>query len=224
MSSLFLFGVFPYLAVLVAVAGVAYRRIALRSTVTTRSSQLLEGSLLHWGSVPWHLAILAILAAHVAATVFPEAWAALLGSAARLYVLEITGIGLAAVAVLGIALLAVRRIVLSRATSVMDWVVLASLALQAGTGLYVAFALRWGGAWYVRTAAPWLASLARLSPQIDRMAALPTVVQLHAANAFLLVALVPLSKLVHVTSLPLAYAWRPPQVVVWRRAAREEIR
>jgi nitrate reductase gamma subunit len=53
------------------------------------------------------------------------------------------------------------------------------------------------------------------------MAVLPAVVKLHAVNAFILVALLPLSKLAHATSIPVAYLWRPPQVVMWRRAPRE---
>jgi nitrate reductase gamma subunit len=120
--------------------------------------------------------------------------------------------------------LIVRRFALSATTSAMDWVVLAALAFQAFTGVYIAFALRWGGAWYVQTASPWLVSLARLSPQIDRMVVLPGVVKLHAINAFVLVALLPLSRLVHLTVLPLAYLWRSPQLVLWRRAAKEEVR
>src|SRR5512133_2102224 len=109
MSDLFLFGVFPYLAVVLAVGGVVYRRRALRHTVTTRSSQLLEGRLLYWGSVPWHAGILLVLGAHVIAAVFPQQWARLLGDPARLYVLEVTGIALGALAALGIVLLLVRR-------------------------------------------------------------------------------------------------------------------
>ncbi len=222
MSDLILFGVFPYVAVAVAAGGLAYRRRALRSTVTARSSQLLEGRALYWGSVPWHGAILAILAAHLAAALFPRAWAGLLGAASRLLVLETTGVALGLLALFGIVVLLARRVRLRGATSAMDWVVLLDLALQAATGLYVALALRWGGAWYVQTAAPWLASLVRLAPEVERMAVLPAVVKLHAVNAFVLIALTPLSRLVHVTSLPVGHLWRAPQLVVWRRAATPE--
>jgi nitrate reductase gamma subunit len=97
--------------------------------------------------------------------------------------------------------------------------------VQAGTGLFIAYALRWGSVWYLHTAAPWLASLARLSPAIDRMAVLPMVVKVHAVNAFVLLGLLPLSRLVHVATVPIAYLWRAPQLVVWRRAsaASEEV-
>ena len=101
MSYLFLFGVVPYLAVALAVGGTVYRFRALRSTVTTHSSQLLEGRAQSWGSVPWHYAILAILAAHLAAALFPGTWARLLGSPWRLFALEATGLGLGVLALLG---------------------------------------------------------------------------------------------------------------------------
>ena len=224
MSDVFLFAAFPYLAFALAVGGAVYRHRTMPQTVTARSSQLLEGKLLFWGSVPWHHAILAILAAHLGATLFPETWARLLGSPARLFVLEVTGLALGGLAVLGIVLLLVRRLGLPRSTTAMDWVVLLALAVQAASGVYVAFALRWGSAWYLDTAAPWLASLVRLSPQIDRMAVLPFAVKLHAVNAFVLLALMPLSRLVHVTTIPVSYLWRPPQLVVWRRAPKENLR
>lgn len=218
MSDLFLFGVVPYLAVALAVGGTVYRYRALRSTVTARSSQLLEGRLLFWGSVPWHYAILVILLAHVAAAVFPGTWARLLGSPVRLFALEVTGLALGALALLGLLALIARRPSLASTTSTMDWVVLLLLLLQAASGLWVAFTLRWGSAWYLHTAAPWLASLVRFSPRIDTMVVLPGVVKVHAVNAFVLVALLPLSRLVHATVIPLSYLRRPPQLVIWRRA------
>jgi nitrate reductase gamma subunit len=140
-------------------------------------------------------------------------------------VLEITGLALGLLALLGIVLLVVRRAALARETAPMDWVVLGLLLAQAATGVWIAYALRWGSVWYLHTAAPWLASLARLSPRIDEVVVLPPIAKVHALGAFVLVALLPLSRLVHLTSFPLSYLWRPPQVVVWRRspARREEV-
>ena len=218
MLDAFLFGVFPYLAIALAVGGTVYRRRALRDTLGARSTQLLEGRAQYWGSVPWHHAILLILGAHLGAALFPGAFARLLGAPGRLYALEITGLGLGLLTVVGLAVLLARRTRLGAVTGARDWLVLALLLLQAGTGVYVAFALRWGSVWYLHTAAPWLASLLRLSPQVELMAVLPAVVKVHAVNAFVLLALVPVTRLVHVVSLPLSYLWRSPQVVVWRRA------
>ena len=218
MSDLFLFGVFPYVAVALAAVGTAYRYRRLRFTVTPRSSQLVEGRLLRWGSLAWHPAILAILLAHLGAALFPAAWGRLLGDPARLVALEATGLALGALALLGILVLLARRAVLRTPAGGMDWVVLGALAVQAATGVWIAWGLRWGSVWYLAVAAPWLSSLARLSPQVAGMAVLPWVVKVHALNAFLLLALLPFSRLIHLTVVPIPYLWRPPQLVVWRRA------
>ena len=218
MSNLFLFSVFPYLAVAVAVGGIAYRLVRLRDTVTARSSQLLESRLQRSGAVPWHSAILLILLAHLLAAFFPQVFAHVLGAPARLYALEVLGLALGMLAVAGIATLIVRRFSLTHATSAMDWLVLASLALQAVTGVYIALGLRWGSGWFLHTGQPWLGSLARLNPHIDEITMLPLVVKLHFLNAFVLIALLPLSRLIHVIAVPLSYLWRPPQLVSWRPA------
>lgn len=218
MSDLFLFGVIPYVATAVALGGTVYRYRRLRHTVTTRSSQLVESRWLRWGSIAWHPAILAILLAHLGAAIFPGAWGRLLGDAVRLVVLEATGLALGALALLGILVLLARRAALRTPAGWMDWVVLGALVLQAATGVWIAWGLRWGSLWYLAVAAPWLSSLAHLSPQVAGMAVLPWVVKVHALNAFLLLALLPFSRLIHLTVVPIHYLWRPPQVVVWRRA------
>ena len=106
---------------------------------------------------------------------------------------------------------------LAAVTTRIDWLVLALLLLQVATGVYIAFTLRWGGVWYVHTATPWLRSLLTFQPEVQYLAALPAVVKLHAVNAFLLVALLPFSRLVHALSVPLGYLARPYQVVIWYR-------
>jgi NNP family nitrate/nitrite transporter-like MFS transporter len=220
MNELFLFGVFPYAAFAVAGVGVA-ARLRTPSTLGTRSSEFLEKKVLFWGSVPWHYAILAILAAHLAAAVAPRAWGALLADPRRLVVLEIAGVALGIWATFAVALLLVRRATSARlrvVTTWVDWLVLALLLAQVASGTWIGITLRWGSVWYLHTAAPWLASLLSLAPRVDHAAVLPTLVKLHAVGAFVLVALLPFSRLVHALTVPLGYLWRPFQVVVWNRA------
>jgi nitrate reductase gamma subunit len=216
MSNLFLFGVFPYLAVALAVFGGLYRWRRLGDTMSARSSQLLESRLQGFGAVPWHAAILLILLAHLLAALFPHAFEWLLGDSTRLYLLELTGLALGMLAVAGIAVLIARRFSLTTSTSRMDWLVLLALLLQAASGVYIALVLRWGSGWFLHTGAPWLAALARFDPQINRIVFLPFVVKLHFVNAFVLIALLPLSRLMHVVTIPISYLWRPPQLVSWR--------
>ncbi|HKL25708.1 MAG TPA: respiratory nitrate reductase subunit gamma [Desulfuromonadales bacterium] len=220
MSDLILFGVFPYVAVNLMVGVGLYRYCVDRYSWSSHSSQFLESRSLYWGSVPWHYAILIILLAHFLAFLFPAGWGALLGRPFRLYLLEVTGLALGVSTVIAVALLMVRRAVnhrVSAATTVMDWLVLAALLLQVATGVYIAFSLRWGSVWYLHTATPWLWSLVKFDPQVEYLAAMPAVVKLHAFNAFLILALLPFSRLVHVISVPLTYLARPWQVVTWYR-------
>jgi nitrate reductase gamma subunit len=213
----FLFGVFPYLAVALTVAG-AFRRFgAMRYTVTTSSSQLLEGRWQHWGSISWHYAILLVLLAHLLAMLLPGAVAGALASPVRLLAIEVTGLALGLTALVGLVLLAVRRLSLRGETTWLDWTVMALLLLQVATGVYVAVTARWGSSWFLHTATPWLGSLLRLSPRVDLMAIMPWPMKLHAVNAFLLVALVPYTRLAHALVAPVQYLWRLPQVVIWRR-------
>lgn len=223
MTDMILFGVFPYVAVALMVGVGIYRYCFDRYSWSSQSSQFLESRVLFWGSVPWHYAILIILLAHFLAFLVPSGWAVVVGNPLRLYLLEVTGMALGISTLIAVTLLIFRRIGNARVaavTTVIDWLVLVALLVQVATGVYIAFTLRWGSVWYLHTATPWLWSLLKLDPQVHYLAALPTVVKLHAFNAFLILALFPFSRLVHVVSVPLTYLSRPYQVVVWYRQRR----
>jgi hypothetical protein len=99
----------------------------------------------------------------------------------------------------------------------MDWVLLVLLLMQVGLGLYVSLRYRWGSDWYVHTAVPWLESLFKLQPDASTITILPWTVKLHALGGFVLLALFPFTRLVHIVTVPLTYLWRPQQVVIWNR-------
>lgn len=215
-----LFAAFPYVAVVLAILVGIYRYVADRFSYSSQSSQFLENRTLFWGSVPWHYGILTILLAHLLAALFPGAWAALIAAPVRLYVLEVTGLALALITLLGLGLLIQRRLRNARVfvvTSVMDWVLLAVLLGQVGLGFWVALFYRWGSDWYLHTAVPWMVSLLALDPQIQYVTALPWAVKLHMLGGFLVVALFPFTRLVHLVTVPITSLWRPYQVVIWNR-------
>lgn len=223
MADMILFGVFPYVAMTLAIGVGIYRYGVDRYSYSSQSSQFLESKSLFWGSVPWHYAILLVLAAHLFAFLAPASWSSLLGSTTRLVFLEVTGIALGIITLIALLILVSRRIGNPRVCAVttqIDWLLLAGLLLQVASGVYIAIALRWGGAWYPHTISPWLWSLVKLNPQVDYIANLPGIVQLHAVNAFFLIALFPFSRLVHVVSIPFTYFTRPYQVVIWYRQRR----
>ena len=216
----FLYGVFPYVAITLAIVGTIWRYFSDRFSYTSLSSQFLENRQLFWGSVPWHYAILLVLLAHLLAFLFPSAWGALLGAPGRLYLLEVSGMALGVVTTIAMLVLIFRRVGnarVSAVTTTADWFLLVALLVQVATGVFIAITMRWGGFWYLHTVSPWLWSLVSFSPKIQYLASMPFVVKLHAVNAFFLVALFPFSRLVHVVSIPLAYISRPYQLVVWYR-------
>ena len=220
MADMVLFVAFPYVAVILAVIVGVYRYFSDRFSYSSLSSQFLENRQLFWSSVPWHYGILFILIAHLLAAVFPSAWAALIGSPIRLYVLEITGWALALMTIVGVILFIVRRLGgprLLAVTSWVDWLLLVSLLVQVVLGFWVAFFYRWGAAWYVRTAAPWLISLSTLRPQPAYVAALPLIPKLHMLGGFFIIGLFPFTRLVHLVTVPITYLWRPYLVVIWNR-------
>lgn len=215
-----LFVVFPYVAVVLAVVVGVYRYARNRFSYSSFSSQFLENRQMFWGSVPWHYGISLILLAHLLAALFPGAWGALLGAPLRLYVLEITGMALGLMTVVGAMVFLWRRMTNSlviASTSVADGVLLVTLLAQVILGLWVALFYRWGGAWYLHTAAPWLASLATFRPDPSFVAALPLVPKLHILGGILLIAIFPFTRLVHLVTYPITYLWRPYQVVIWNR-------
>jgi len=216
----FLFGAFPYAAVLLAVGAGVYRYFSDRFSYTSHSTQFLENRWLFWGSVPWHYGILIILLAHILAALFPGAWGLLIGTPTRLFLVEATGFSLGLLALFGCAALLVRRMFRPRLlaiTKVTDWILLLVLLLQVTSGVYIAWKFRWGSAWYLRTAVPWLGSLFRLRPDTDYVTMLPAIVKFHLVNAFVLVAILPFTRLVHLFTIPVSYVWRPHLLFFWNR-------
>ena len=223
MVDIVLFAAFPYVAVVLAVVVTFYRYYSDRFSYSSFSSQFLENRALFWGSVPWHFGILIILSAHLLAQLFPGVWRTLISAPTRLYILEVIGLALALAALLALALLLVRRLLNERVsvvTSGMDWVLLLVLLAQMALGFWVAIYYRWGSDWYLHTAVPWIQSLARLDPETQFVTNLPWLVKLHMLGGFMLIALFPFTRLVHMITFPITYLWRPYQVVIWYRDQR----
>lgn len=216
----FLFGILPYMAIVVAVVGGIWRFRRDRFSYSSLSSQFLEGRRLFWGSVPWHYGIILVLLGHLVGVLFPKAVTAFNGVPIRLYILEGTGLAMGLLLLMGLVLLVVRRLtnpLVRSVTSRMDLVLLIILLVSAVTGIGTAIFERWGSSWYVQTVTPYFWSLVRLNPNVEYMASLPVLTKIHAVTASVLVVVFPFTRLVHIVSVPFAYLWRPYQVVMWRR-------
>lgn len=218
--SFVLFGAFPYVAVVLLLLISIQRYRSNEFTVSSLSSQFLESRRLFWGSVPFHLGILTVFFGHLIGFLIPRQVQLFASAPLRLMVLELSGLIGALLFATGLVLLLRRRLLSKRlrtVTSPSDYLVLGLLLFQAVTGIYIAIFLRWGSAWYVQVAVPYLYSLFVFDPNVQLMANLPLMVQLHVLGAFTLFAAFSFTRLVHVLVLPLPYLWRRTQLVIWNR-------
>ena len=218
-----LFVLFPYQALAFAVAIGIYRAFRDKTAFSSFSSQFLEKETLYRGSAAWHYGILIVLVAHGIALVFPRMWRILGGSPFRLWGMEVSGIALALLALTGLVVLMVRRIVVAtvrQVTTPMDWALETVLLAQVGTGLVVALVYRWGSQWYLSTAVPWIVSILTFRPDARYITSLPWLVKAHFFVAFVLVGLFPFGRLLHLATSRLSYLFRPYQVVIWQSRDR----
>ncbi|NUQ72117.1 MAG: respiratory nitrate reductase subunit gamma [Polyangiaceae bacterium] len=223
MLDVMLYGALPYvaLALFLVVSIQRYRRDPF--TFSSLSSQFLESKRLFWGSVPFHLGILTLFFGHLIGFLFPREVTLWNQMPVRLFILEATALCAGILTLVGVIGLAVRRATSPRVrqqTSPADIVVYLALLFQIITGLWVAIGLQWGSAWYTQTAVPYLWSLFKFAPDIQRVTDLPLAARLHVLGAFVLVALFPFTRLVHALVAPVPYLWRPVQLVIWYRERR----
>jgi nitrate reductase gamma subunit len=223
-ADLALFVALPYTALVLFLVVSIQRYRSRPFTYSSLSSQFLENRVHFWSLVPFHYGLLGVLALHALATLVPSGLLLFARVPLRLYLLEATGFTLGLLALLGFAGALLRRfssLKVTVVTSPADLALFALLLFQIVTGLFVALLRPWGYAWFSAVLAPYLWSLAKLSPDMGGVSALPWLVQLHVANAFLITAIFPFTRLVHLIVAPLPYLWRRPQVVRWYRRPAE---
>ena len=216
--NVFWFAVLPYVALVVFFLITIQRYTNRGFTFSSLSSQFLENKVHFWGMVPFHYGILIILTGHVIGFLIPKQLLLWNSSPARLYVLEITAFIGAVFTLVGLINIILRRFTDVKAkivTSTADWIVLAVLAFQIGTGLYTAVFHSWGSYWFSVSLSPYLWSIVQLSPDISYVTALPVMVKLHIIGAYAIIFLFPFTRLVHILVVPNPYLWRKPQMVRW---------
>ncbi len=215
-----LFTLFPYIAGAIFIAVTVYRSIYRPFTVSSMSSQLLERKKLYWGSISFHYGIILVLLGHLLALVLPQSVRLWNAVPVRLYLLDLTGLAMGIWALAGLSILLYRRLTVKRVRVVstpMDLVVLILLLVSVVTGVLIATLYRFGTLWFTAIFTPYLLSLLTFQPQLSLVSPLPFVIKLHVFNFFILLAVFPFSRLIHMITYPLGYLIRPWQIVVWNR-------
>ncbi|MFK4068259.1 respiratory nitrate reductase subunit gamma [Streptomyces sp. NPDC029674] len=222
-----LWGVLPYLAFVLLVAGTLWRYRYDKFGWTTRSSQVYESKLLNIASPMFHYGILFVLAGHLVGLFLPESWTDKAGVSEHTYHLFSLYGGTAAgvLLVVGILLLLYRRRTntpVFRATTANDKLMYLVLFAAIVLGMVAKLAHSSGDGYdYRDSIAPWARSLFTLQPDIDRMTGVPVLYEIHAVVGMVLFALVPFTRLVHMFSAPLQYLFRP--YVVYRSRDPERL-
>lgn len=216
--ALLLFAAMPYAVFLSFFIFTIHRYRAESYTYSSLSSQFLENREHFWGLGPFHFGIVAVLAGHLIAFLIPHGILAWNGKPLRLYILEISALAFALLALVGLLGAVHRRLTnpkVKQVTTRADWAVDVLLLLQLLSGIYIAVFHRWGSSWFAASLAPYLWSLVKFHPDISYLATLPWVVKLHITNFYLLIGIMPFTRLVHILVAPNPYFWRKPQVVRW---------
>ncbi len=214
----FLFIALPYIAIVTFLVGSIQRYRATGFKVSSLSSQFLEGKKLYFGSMAFHWGILVVFTGHVVTALFPTATLMWNSSPVRLIVLEVMAFSFGVSALIGLIGLFLRRLSHPRiqvVTSLMDLAIEILILLQVVMGCWIALGYRWGSSWFASDLSPYLWSLAKLNPQIDAVSAMPPVIQAHIAGAFVILGMIPFTRLVHFLVAPFHYIWRPTQLVMW---------
>lgn len=214
----FLFIALPYVAITVFLIGTVYRYRGTKFKFSSLSSEFLEGKKLFFGSVPFHYGIIFLFFGHLVAFLFPREVLLWNDQPVRLLILEVSAFIFGISAFVGMFLLIIRRKTHPRIQMVstkMDLIIEILILSQIFLGLWIAYGYRWGSSWFAAVLSPYLMSIFTLDPQITAVTNLPLVIQLHIAIAFLIVLLIPFSRLVHLLVPPLSYLWRPYQKVIW---------
>ncbi|OZU90177.1 respiratory nitrate reductase subunit gamma [Virgibacillus indicus] len=221
---IFLWIILPYISITIFILGHIYRYNTDQFGWTAKSSEFLEKKRLRFGSTVFHWGIIFVFFGHVAGLLIPKLWFDVLGITDDMYHFGAIWFGgLAGLAVvIGGFFLFLRRVAVKRIvknSSVSDYVALIMLGIVVLVGFTntAGYTATGGDFDYRVTIGPWLREILTLQPSqgmVLAMAQAPIGFQLHVSLAFVLFAIWPFTRLVHVFSLPLKYLTR--NYVVYR--------
>lgn len=226
--NIFFFIIVPYVCLAIMIFGIGWRWRTDQFGWTSRSSETYERTWLRIASPMFHFGIIFVFFGHVLGLLIPSSWTKAIGIDEHAYHIIALSLGSVAalITIIGLIGLLVRRFVVKSvrlATSRSDIITYLLLVIPIGLGTT---ATVWkqifsggDGYNYRETISPWLRSLFYFHPDISLMTAVPWIFKVHILAAFLLFAIWPYTRLVHVLSAPIPYAARP--YLVYRSRGNE---
>jgi len=223
-----LFGVYPYIALVVLTLGSIIRYDRDPYTWRAGSSQLLSRRQLVWGSVLFHVGVLAIFAGHVVGLLTPLwFWEAIGVSHGAKQVIAILLGGVAGlVGIAGGTLLVHRRLFNARVranSSFADTMIIIVLWVQLALGLAtIAVSVQHLDGEEMVKFMLWAQGIFTFNPDAALYVAEASLIfKAHIVLGLTIFVLFPFTRLVHMLSVPVRYVWRPGYQVVRTSATRQ---
>jgi nitrate reductase gamma subunit len=222
----FLYGIYPYIALTVFLAGSWLRFDREQYTWKSDSSQLLAKSNLRLGSNLFHIGIIAIFLGHAVGLLTPHSWFQAMGvsdMAHQMIAIWAGSIfGLCCLA--GGALLWLRRMTNPRVSAasrgsdkfILTWLLVTLLLGLSTIPVSVGHANA-GNPGVMIALAEWVQSIVTLRPDPALLEDVDTIFKIHLFFGMTVFLLFPFTRLVHVWSAPFGYLARPYQVVRSKR-------
>ena len=214
MLNQFLWVIFPYLCLVVFVAGHIARYRYDKFSWTAKSSELIERKRLMWGSLLFHLGIIPVFFGHVVGLLIPKSWMDAVGVSEHLYHIGAVYIGsiFGIITLIGMFLLTARRVTTK---SIRRLSFLLLLIVFMGCYATLVTNIQHPDFNYRTSLSIWFRQLFMLKPDASLMSGVPIAFKMHILLGFTIMACWPFTRLVHVWSVPLTYINR--RYIIYRK-------
>lgn len=222
---IFLFGVYPYVALTIAIIGTWVRFDLSQYSWKTGSTQMLRSKNMRLASNLFHVGIIVVLLGHLFGMLTPHFLYDRFISAGHKQILALVVGGIAGVFCwFGLVMLMWRRFTddrISNTSSFSDKLVLVLLFIQLNLGLISIFtSVKHLDGYTMMNLAGWAQDITILRPwqAAARIEQTDLIYQLHMALGITLIAIFPFTRLIHIISAPIWYFGRRYQIVREKRS------
>ncbi|WP_296189753.1 MULTISPECIES: respiratory nitrate reductase subunit gamma [unclassified Psychrobacter] len=222
---IFLFGVYPYIALTIAIIGTWVRFDLSQYSWKSGSTQMLRTKNMRLASNLFHVGIIVVLLGHLFGMLTPHFLYDRFISAGHKQILAVVVGGIAGVFCwFGLVMLLWRRFTderISHTSSFSDKLVLVLLFIQLNLGLISIFtSVKHLDGYTMMNLAGWAQDITILRPwqAAARIEQTDLIYQLHMALGITLIAIFPFTRLIHIISAPIWYFGRRYQIVREKRS------
>src|SRR5699024_4368319 len=216
--------IFPYVCIVVFVLGHIFRYRYDQFGWTAKSCEFFEKKRLNVGSLMFHLGIIPVFLEHVLGLGIPKTWTRAIDISDKLYHFEsVYGDGIfESMSLMGVFILSTCRfsnrtvrMYSSKSYMIVNTLLLFIVFMGVYSSLVTNHVVE--GFDYRDNLSIWFRSLFTLSPSPEIMSVVPIAFKMHVLTGFLIFAIWPFTRLVHVWSVPLNYVGR--SYILYRKDA-----